>query len=106
MDSRTVQKQQGAAVNEGEVLQMIKTAMPLTYRSIQNKAAQFGNDVYRLVRLGIRGQANCFWAMEGGRVVGTPFASTHPVAAVAAQGLVQFGCAHVCIVAEPAKAEG
>jgi hypothetical protein len=101
-----VNKEVGAAVNEGEVLQMIKTVMPLTYRSIQNKAAQFGNDVYRLVRLGIRGQANCFWAMEGGRVVGTPFASTHPVAAVAAQGLVQFGCAHVCIVAEPTKAEG
>lgn len=99
-------KEVGAAVNEGEVLQMIKTAMPLTYRSIQNKAAQFGNDVYRLVRQGIRGQANCFWAMEGGRVVGTPFASTHPVAAVVAQALVQFGSAHVCIIAEPVKAEG
>ncbi|WP_284214576.1 MULTISPECIES: hypothetical protein [Comamonas] len=106
MDSRTLQKQQGAAVNEGDVLLMIKTAMPQTYQAIQRKAGQFGNDVYRLVRLGIRGQANCFYAWEGGRVVGTPFASTHPVMAVVAQGLVQFGCAHVCIIAEPAKAEG
>lgn len=106
MDSRTLQKQQGAAVNEGDVLLMIKTAMPQTYQAIQRKAGQFGNDVYRLVRLGIRGQASCFYAWEGGRVVGTPFASTHPVMAVVAQGLVQFGCAHVCIIAEPAKAEG
>ncbi len=42
MDSRTLQKQQGAAVNEGEVLLMIKTAMPQTYEAIQRKAEALG----------------------------------------------------------------
>lgn len=106
MDSWTVQKQQGAAKDVDEELRMIKTAMPQTYESIQRKAAQLGNGVYSMVRRGVMGRPNCFWAMEGGQVVGTPFADSHPVAAVVAQSLVQFGSAHVCIIAEPVKAEG
>ncbi|WP_287917821.1 hypothetical protein [Comamonas sp.] len=80
--------------------------MPQTYESIQRKAAQLGNGVYSMVRRGILGRANCFWAVEGGQVMGTPFESKHPVMAVVAQGLVEFGCAHVCIIAEPPKAGG
>lgn len=109
MDSRTLQTQQGAADEakrkELETLALIKTAMTETYASIQKKAQQSGNAVFTLVRHGIRGKANCFWAMEAGYVVGTPF-SSHSAQAVAAQALVRFGCAHVCIIAEPAKAEG
>ena len=108
MDSWTVSKQQGAAVEakrkEGEALLLIKTRMPETYAAIQAKAAQQGNGVYTLVRRGIRGQANCFWATEAGHVVGTPF--NQGVQAEAAQAMVRFGCAYVCILADaPAVAE-
>ena len=107
MDSRTHQTLQGAAglsiAKENGLLQLIKTSMPDTYDQIQRKATAQGNDVYGLVRRGLRGEANCFWAMERGHVVGTPFAATHKVAATVAQSLVQFGCAHVCILAEVPK---
>lgn len=84
------------------MLQLIKTRMPQTYEQITRKAKQQGNGVYTLVRRGLRGEANCFWAMEAGQVVGTPFEAKHPVSAVMAQALVQFGCAHVCTIAEVA----
>lgn len=108
MDSWTAQSQQGAAEEakrkEVEALLLIKTRMPETYAAIQEKAAQYGNQVYTLVRHGIRGKANAFWAMEAGHVVGTPF-SGHSAQAVTAEALVRFGCAHVCIIAEPRHAE-
>lgn len=104
MDSRTHQTQQGAAglsiAEEERFLQLIKTSMPDTYDQIQRKATEQGKRVFGFVRRGLRGEANCFWAMERGHVVGTPFAATHKVAATVAQSLVQFGCAHVCILAE------
>lgn len=102
MDSRTVQGQQGAASQsrEAELLQLIKTRMPQTYEQITRKAKVQGNGVYTLVRRGLRGDSNCFWAMEAGHVVGTPFEATHPVSAVMALSMVKFGCAHVCTIAE------
>lgn len=108
MNKGQVEKQQGAAEEakrkEGEALLLIKTRMPETYAAIQAKAAQQGNGVYTLVRRGIRGQANCFWATEAGHVVGTPF--NQGVQAEAAQAMVRFGCAYVCILADaPAVAE-
>lgn len=81
------------------MLLLIKTRMPMTYEQIQRKAAQQGNAVYTLVRRALRGEANCFWAVEAGNVVGTPFAG-HPVQGKAAEALVRFGCAHVCIIAD------
>lgn len=104
MDSRTVQSQQGAASQSkvAELLGVIKTRMPETYDQIKRKASEQGDEVYGLVRRGLRGEANCFWAVEAGQVVGTPFAQDHPISAVVAQALVQFGCAHVCIIAEVA----
>lgn len=102
MDSRTVQSQQGAASQSkvAELLQVIKTRMPETYDQIRRKAQQQGDEVYGLVRRGLRGEPNCFWAMEAGYVVGTPFSQDHPMSAVIAKALVQFGCAHVCTIAE------
>lgn len=104
MDSRTVQGQQGAASQSkvAELLGVIKTRMPQTYEQIKRKASEQGDEVYGLVRRGLRGEVNCFWAMEAGQVVGTPFAQDHPISAVVAQSLVAFGCAHVCIIAEVA----
>jgi len=78
----------------------IKQYMPETYRSIQAKAEAIGKPAFGLVRRGLRGEANCFWAMERGRVVGTPFSLTE-VSRDVAQYMVTFGCTYVCIWAEP-----
>lgn len=94
---------QAAAVQRG--LQTIKTAMPGVYAAIQAKAAEIGQGAYGLVRRGLRGEPLCFWAMERGHVVGTPF-DGHPVQAAVAQQLVQFGCAHVCMWGELPAGEG
>lgn len=85
-------------------MHLIQTRMPETYAQIKRRAAQDGNGVYGLVRRGIRGQAGCFWAMEAGQVVGTPFGAQ--VSAQVAAAMVQFGCAHVCIIAELPAAGG
>ncbi len=57
----------------GDKLELIKSQMPETYAGIRHRAGELGNDVYALVRRGLRGEPNCFYAAEGGHVVGTPF---------------------------------
>lgn len=94
MDTRT------AKVDVPALIQEIKQFMPETYASIQRKAGEIGNDAYVLVRRGLRGEANCFYAFERGRVMGTPF-TLQEVSRDIAQYMVTFGCAHVCIWAEP-----
>lgn len=74
----------------------IKANMPETYKSIQSKAAEIGKPAFALVRRGLRGEANCFYAFERGHVVGTPF-SLVEVTRDIAQLMVTFGCSHVCI---------
>lgn len=105
MDTRTLQEpQQGAAdeVMERWVvgqLAFIKQQMPLTYQAIQRKAAEHGNGVFGLVRRGIKGQPNCFWAAERNHTVGTPFMGLANAGQLA-DTIRQFGCAHVCMVAD------
>lgn len=96
MDSRTLQTGAADKAKVAQQLELIKTRMPNVYRAIQDKAAVIGNEAYGLVRRGVSGQACCFYAIEGGHVVGTPFAG-HPVTAQAALAMVRFGCAHVCM---------
>lgn len=74
----------------------IKRFMPEVYKAIQAKAVEVGNVAYEVVRRSLRGEANCFYAFEGGRVVGTPF-SAGPLTAEVAAAMVTFGCAFVCI---------
>lgn len=74
----------------------IKQFMPETYKAIQAKAQQIGNKAYHLVRRGLAGEPNCFWAMEAGHVVGTPFTLTE-VQRDTAWAMVSFGCAYACI---------
>lgn len=81
----------------------IKAHMPETYKSIQAKAKAIGKPAFALVRRGLRGEANCFYAFEHGRVVGTPFTLTE-VARDVAQYMVTFGVSHVCVWAEGASA--
>ena len=68
MDTRTAKVDVAAKIEE------IKRYMPETYKSIQAKTAKIGNEAFVLVRRGLRGEVDCFYAFEGGRVVGTPFA--------------------------------
>lgn len=79
----------------------ITNNMPETYKSIQARAAAGEADTFNLVRRALRGEQNCFYALERGRVVGTPF--NHPVMDEVAAIMVQWGCTHVCIFPVPAK---
>jgi hypothetical protein len=52
---------------------VIKTQMPMVYGAIQDKAQEIGKEAFALVRKGLRGEPNTFYAFERGYVVGTPF---------------------------------
>jgi len=77
----------------------IKTNMPETYKDIQAKAAVIGKPAYALVRRGLRGEANCFYAFERGHVAGTPF-SLLEVSRTVAVHMVNFGCTYCVVWAE------
>lgn len=85
-----------AEVDVSALIQEIKSHMPLTYSTIRRKAGEVGNEAYALVRRGLRGEANCFYAFERGRVVGTPFA-LKDVPPEVAMTMVTFGSTFVCI---------
>lgn len=82
----------------------IKANMPQTYRSIQAKAQEIGRAAYAYVRRGLAGQPNQFYAMEAGRVMGTPFADQQINADVALL-MVTFGAGFVVIWPQAAKPE-
>lgn len=90
MDTRTEKVDVAAKIEE------IKRHMPETYKAIKAKAEVIGNEAFVLVRRGLRGEADCFYAFERGLVMGTPFALSE-VARDVAQYMVTFGCDHVCI---------
>lgn len=90
MDTRTAEKP-GQQVDVQARVQQIKAQMPDTYEAIKAKASEIGNDAYALVRRGLRGEANCFYAVERGHVVGTPF-DMGDVQAEMARYMVRFGC--------------
>ena len=79
-----------------EGLHVIKTQMPLVYGAIQDKAKEIGKDAFALVRRGLRGEPNTFYAFERGYVVGTPFSAGQLTDEVAGL-MVRFGFAFVCI---------
>jgi hypothetical protein len=98
MDTRTqagsTTGSQGHQVDVKAKIEEIRRFMPETYKAIQDRAKVSGNNVYAYVRRGLRGEADCFYAIEGGRVVGTPFAVSD-VDAMLARYMVQFGCQHL-----------
>ena len=81
----------------------IKAHMPETYQSILARAAEtdLGKQAWALVTRGLRGEPDCFWAMEGGYVVGTPFAQSAISEKVAAC-MVRYGCSAIVLWALPA----
>lgn len=96
---------QTPAMDVSDKINEIKQHMPGVYASIQRRAALIGDEAYQLVRRGLRGEPRCFYAMEGGRVVGTPFYG-HPVMTEVGKALVEFGCAYVCIWPDQAPITG
>ncbi|WP_156362897.1 hypothetical protein [Xylophilus sp. Leaf220] len=88
MDTRTPAIDVAAAIND------IRSNMPETYQAIKAKADQIGSEAYALVRRGIKGEPNCFYAMEGGRVVGHPF-NLPGLPGNIASLVLQFGCRHM-----------
>lgn len=79
-----------------EQIATIKANMPEVYKSIQEKAQQRGKAAFALVRRGLRGEPNCFYAFERGHVVGTPFNQTDIMPQIAMY-MVRFGCSHIVV---------
>lgn len=102
MDTRTAERP-GQQVDVQARVQLIKAQMPETYAAIVAKASAIGNEAYALVRRGLRGEPNCFYAMERGHVVGAPF-DMADVQAEMARYMVQFGCTFLVMWAPAAVA--
>ena len=94
MDTRTAKAAE--AVDVEPIVREIRQFMPGVYKAIRDKAGEIGNEAFRLVRRGLRGEPGCFYAFERGRVVGTPF-DGHGVQDDVAAFMVQFRCEYVCI---------
>lgn len=99
MDTKSAEQIEAAVQQD---IAEIKAHMPETYKEIQAKAAEIGSLAFALVRAGLRGVPNRFWAMERGWVKGTPFNALGVQDVVAVQ-LVRWGCAHVCIFGQPVE---
>lgn len=80
---------------EEQRLSDIKDRMPDTYAAIHRKAGEIGKQAFNLVRRAVRGEPDCFYAIERGRVAGTPFCQA--VMAEVAVQMVEFGCTYLCI---------
>ena len=92
MDTQT----EAAMTNEqlAKEIAEIKAYMPKTYAYIK---AQQGE---RMAKRGLKGEPNCFYAIEAGRVKGTPFNVTTAQAEMAAL-MVQFGVSFMCELMQP-----
>lgn len=100
MDTRTAE--QSPAVDVQARLNEIKAHMPQTYKAIQAKAAEPGSRAYRLVREGVQGTPNSFYAIERGWVQGTPF-NLPGVSDELARVILQFGCTFLIMWAPSAQ---
>lgn len=88
------------AAQADKQIETIKAYMPSTYEAVQAKADEIGREAFALVRRGARGEPNCFYAFERGRVVGTPF--DQAVTPEVAQLIVRFGATFLCMWPESA----
>lgn len=86
-------------------LALIKAHMPMTYKAVKDKAGEIGNKAYSLVRQGIVGRPNKFYAIEAGRAVGTPFVNVVGADQLA-DYIRQFGCTFLILWAAEAQQAG
>lgn len=103
VDGNEIERDSSMTVEEQ--IAQIKANMPQVYKSIQAKAAAIGKPAFALVRRGLRGEANCFYAFEQGHVVGAPF-NQGDVMPEIARYMVQFGCDHIVIWANEGATDG
>lgn len=82
--------QKPTKVDVTDKITLIKTRMPETYKAIQRRAETTAG-TFEMVRRGLRGEANCFLASEGGWVMGTPF-NVPGITADIALAIVEWGC--------------
>ncbi|WP_137860782.1 hypothetical protein [Variovorax sp. 3P27G3] len=80
---------------EDRQIRLIKDRMPKVYRAIKEKADVLGNDVYALVRRGIRGEPGCFYGSESDLKVGTYWHTDLPTDV--AQLVERYGMSYVCM---------
>lgn len=99
MDGST---EKGQAIDVSARLAEIKAHMPMTYAEVRKKADAIGGDAYRFVRQGVAGEPNKFYAIEGGRVVGTPF-NLPNVHEELARVIAQWGCTFLIMWAPEAQ---
>jgi hypothetical protein len=100
--SERVDVMDGQAADIEARVREIKAHMPQTYRSIQAKAQEIGLEAYAMVRRAIGGQANLFYAVECGRVVGTPF-NLRDITADVAYAMVMFNTRSVILWGDAPK---
>lgn len=86
-------------------LAIIKTHMPMTYQAVKDKAGEIGNKAFSLVRLGVAGKPNTFYAIEAGRAVGTPFVNVVGADQLA-DYIREFGCTFLILWAAEAQQGG
>lgn len=99
MDTRPQQLSQAAIDAK---LDELKRHMPMTYAAIKEKADMIGREAFRFVRQGVGGQPNRFYAVEAGRVMGTPF-DLPGVSDEVARIMVQFGVSFLIMWAPEAQ---
>lgn len=81
----------GQQVDVNARLANIKLNMPETYAEIVDTANRKGSVAFALVRRAVRGEPNCFYAIENLRFAGTPF-NLPDVHADLARYMLTFGC--------------
>jgi hypothetical protein len=101
MDTLKTPGEKAAAVEAR--LKEIKAHMPETYKAIQAKAEVIGSAAFRFVRQGVAGEPNRFYAVEAGRVVGTPF-NLPGVTEELARVVLQFGVSFLIMWSPEAQA--
>lgn len=100
-----IKRVDGMDGNVEKQLATIKGQMPDTYAEIQRAAKAAGKGVYAVVRAGLRGEPNAFWACERGHVVGTPFEMRPAVAGEIASYIMRYGMTNL-VFWSPAIARG
>jgi hypothetical protein len=80
----------------------MRQAMPSVAEFIDAKRTEWGADwVNAQIKAGLAGQADCFYAFEGGQVLGTPFTGDPELMALALQAAAMGG-KHVVVIRPPA----
>ncbi len=84
----------------------LRQHMPETAQWVDAKRKEYGAEfVNGCIRRALQGEPGLFYAIEGGRVLGTPFPASHPCADWQQYAVVN-GCKFAGFMAEPAKAGG